>query len=93
MFSLGLVIYHTLAGEVPEYPFESLPGFNKLRRGLSNDFVALIRKAIDPSPKKRFRDAVAMHNAMSKIRFPLSDRSITLRGVSGLNPVTVRRVA
>ena len=93
VFSLGLVIYRTLAGEIPEYPFDTLPGFNRLRRGLSKDFVALIRKAIDPSPKKRFRDAVAMNNAMNKIRYPLTDRSVCLRGVSSLTSVTARRVA
>lgn len=93
VFSLGLVIYRMLAGDVPEYPFEPpLPGFNKLRRGLSNDFVALIRKAIDPSPNKRFRDAVAMGNAMNKIRFPLSDRSVYQRGTAAASRVT-RRVA
>ena len=93
VFSLGLVIYRTLAGEVPEYPFDTLPGFNKLRRGLSKDFVALIRKAIEASPKKRFRDAVAMNNAMNKIRYPLSDRSVTLRGTSTLSNVAARRAA
>jgi serine/threonine protein kinase len=93
VFSLGLVIYRTLAGEVPEYPFETLPGFNKLRRGLSKEFVALIRKAIDPSPNKRFRDAVAMNNAVSKIRFPLTNRSVSLRGASSLHTITARRVA
>lgn len=93
VFSLGLVIYRTLAGEVPEYPFDTLPGFNKLRRGLSKDFVALIRKAIETSPKKRFRDAVAMNNAMNKIRYPLTDRSVTLRGTSTLCNVAARRAA
>jgi serine/threonine-protein kinase len=93
VFSLGLVIYRTLAGAVPEYPFESLPEFNRLRRGLSKEFVALIRKAIDPSPNKRFRDAVAMNNAMNKIRFPLTYRSVSLRGASSSNTITARRVA
>ncbi len=93
VFSLGLVIYRMLSGEVPEYPFEApLPGFNKLRRGLSSEFVALIRKAIDPVPSKRFRDAMAMNNAMSKIRYPLSDRSVSQRGVVAVSRVT-RRVA
>lgn len=93
VFSLGLVIYRTLAGEVPEYPFDSLPGFNRLRRGISKEFVALVRKAIDPSPKKRFRDAVAMHNALKKIRFPLTDRSVSLRTGSNPHVITARRVA
>ena len=44
VFSLGLVIYRMLAGELPMYPFQGpLPGFNRLRRGLSKDLVALIR--------------------------------------------------
>jgi serine/threonine-protein kinase len=90
---LGLVIYRTLSGEIPEYPFESLPAFHKLRRGLSQEFVSLIRKAVDPSPSKRFRDAVAMHNAMCKIRFPLSDRSISLRDVPSTSTISVARVA
>ncbi len=76
VFSLGLVIYRMLAGELPQYPFTPpLSGYNKLRRGLSSDLVSLIRKAIDPTPNKRFRDAVAMNNALQKIRSPLSERS------------------
>lgn len=77
VFSLGLVIYRMLSGELPEYPFETpLPGYARLRRGLAAELVSLIRKAIDPSPKKRFRDAVAMNNALAKIRYPLADRSV-----------------
>ena len=80
VFSLGLVMYRLLSGELPEYPFEApLPGYNRLRRGVSADLVALIRKAIDPQPRKRFRDAVAMSNALAKIRYPLTDRSVIQR--------------
>jgi len=93
VFSLGLVMYRMLAGKVPEYPFENLPAYTKFRRGLSQEFVALVRKAIDPSPAKRFRDAVAMHNSLSRIRFPLSDRSVTLRGFDHAPGITTRRVA
>jgi len=76
VFALGLVLYRLFASELPAYPFESpLPGYNKLRRGLSLDFVGLIRKAIDPHPNKRFRDAVAMQNAFNAIRNPLSASS------------------
>jgi serine/threonine-protein kinase len=72
VFSLGLVMYRMFAGELPKYPFESpLPGAARIRRMLSPDFLALIRKAIDPNPAKRFRDAVAMHNAIAQIRQPL----------------------
>lgn len=93
VFSLGLVIYRMLAGETPEYPFDSFPGFNRLRRGLSQELVSLIRKAIDPTPNKRFRDAVAMQNALSRIRFPLTDRSVVLKGTPETESISARRVA
>ena len=95
VFSLGLVLYRMLAGELPGYPFEApLPGYNRLRRGLSADLVQLIRKAIDPQPRKRFRDAIAMSNALAKIRYPLSDRSVTQRAAAGrTSQRTTRHVA
>lgn len=80
VFSLGLVMYRMLSGELPEFPFEApLPGYNRLRRGISTDLVAIIRKCIDPQPRKRFRDAVALSNALAKIRYPLTDRSVIQR--------------
>ncbi len=76
VFSLGLVMYRILAGELPKYPFTPpLSGFNKLRRGVSADLVSLIRKAIDPIPNRRFRDAVAMNNSLKKIRSMMSERT------------------
>lgn len=95
VFSLGLILYRLLSGELPEYPFEApLSGYNRLRRGVSSDLVALIRKAIDPSPRKRFRDAVAMSNALAKIRYPLSDRSVVQRAPSSRSSVrSTRHVA
>ena len=79
VFSLGLVLYHMFSGEIPEYPFRTLPGFNRFRRGLSNEFVAVVRKALDMTASRRFRDAVAMHNALLRIKYPLTDRRVTFR--------------
>lgn len=90
VFSLGLVLYRLFSGEIPEYPFERKPSFNKLRRGLSRDFVELIQKAIEVQPSKRFRDGVAMHNAMTKIKYPLVDRSVSLRGGTEIQGYTKR---
>lgn len=74
VFSLGLVLYRMFAGELPTYPFESpLPGAARAKRQLSPEYLALIRKAIEPNPTKRFRDAVAMLNAMKQIRQPLKE--------------------
>lgn len=79
VFSLGLVLYHLFSGEIPEYPFTTLPGFHRLRRGLSGPMVDVIKKSIDPTPSRRFRDAVAMHNAVQKLRYPLVDKSVRVR--------------
>ena len=80
VFSLGLVIYQMLSGEIPQYPFTPpLPGFNRLRRGVSQDLVSWIKKAIDPTPNRRFRDAIAMRNALAKIRNPIVDRKTSKR--------------
>lgn len=74
VFSLGLVMYRIFAGELPTYPFEApLPGTARAKRVLSPDYLALIRKAIETNPTKRFRDAVAMLNAMKQIRQPLKE--------------------
>jgi serine/threonine-protein kinase len=74
VFSLGLVIYRMFSGELPSYPFaDPLPGQLRARRALNPEFLDLLRKALDPNPLKRFRDAVAMRNAIGKIRKPLRD--------------------
>ncbi|MEL6107533.1 MAG: serine/threonine-protein kinase [Planctomycetota bacterium] len=73
VFSLGLVLYRMLSGELPEYPFEGpMPGYSRLRKGISNELIAFVRKSIDPNPRKRFRDGVAMKNALARIRAPLA---------------------
>jgi serine/threonine-protein kinase len=90
VFSLGLVIYRMFSGAVPDYPFNSLPAFNRFRKGVSRDFVSIIKKSIEPKPSHRFRDAVAMLNALSKIRYPLTDRSVMLTGDSVPSAMTRR---
>ncbi len=72
VFSLGLVLYRMFSGVLPEWPFSRpLPEFNRLRRGINSEMVALMCRAIDPIPSKRFRDGVAMRNAFALIRRPL----------------------
>ncbi|MCM2374737.1 serine/threonine-protein kinase [Aporhodopirellula aestuarii] len=76
VFALGLIVYRMLAGALPEYPFEPpLPSYAKFRKGLNQDFVDWVRKAIHPTPSKRFRDGVAMHNALERIRSVITDKS------------------
>lgn len=64
VFSAGLVIYRMLTGQWPEWPFEwPPPGYQRLRGRTHPEVIAVLRKAIDPNPRKRFRDAELMLKA------------------------------
>ena len=64
VFSLGLVIYRMLTGHLPEWPFDWPPeGCRRLRQRVHSDLVAVLKKALEVSPRKRFRDASAMLQA------------------------------
>lgn len=69
VFSVGLIIYRMLTAEWPEWPYSwPPPGIRKLRARLHPDFVAFLRKAIDPDPRRRFRDAEQMRNAFLRLK-------------------------
>jgi len=80
VFALGLIAYRMLAGQLPEYPFEPpLPSYARFRKGMNQEFVDWVRKAIDPKPNRRFRDGVAMHNALQRIRNIITDKSASAK--------------
>ncbi len=82
VFSLGLIVYRMLSGMLPEYPFEPpLPSYAKFRKGLNQEFVDWVRKSIDPTPSKRFRDGIAMHNALERIRQVITDKVTSSQSV------------
>ncbi len=69
VFSLGLIIYRMLTGELPEWPFHwPLPGADRLRRRAHPDLIAFLKKALDVDPRKRFRDAGRMLTAFQRIK-------------------------
>jgi len=69
VFAMGLLLYRMLTGHVPEYPFAwPPPGLARLRRKAHPDLIALIRKALEVSPRRRFRDADALYRAYRQIR-------------------------
>jgi serine/threonine-protein kinase len=64
VFSLGLILYRMLAGKWPEWPFHwPPPNFHRLRGRVHPQLIAVIRRAIDPQPRKRYRDAEQMLKA------------------------------
>lgn len=61
VFSLGLVIYRMFTGHLPEWPFDWPPeGHRRLRQRVHPDLVAVLKKALEISPRKRYRDAMLL---------------------------------
>lgn len=69
VFSLGLLIYRLISGQLPEWPFEwPLKGAAALRRKAHPELIAILRKALEVRPSKRFKDAGDMLAAIQKVR-------------------------
>ncbi|MCZ6597191.1 MAG: serine/threonine-protein kinase [Planctomycetota bacterium] len=69
IFSVGLILYRMLAGKLPEWPYEwPLPGYDRLKRRLHPDLLALLRKSIEVEPYSRYQDARAMLLALQAVR-------------------------
>ncbi len=69
VFSIGLIMYRLFGGCWPEYPFEwPMPGLAKMKNGIHEDLIKLIRKSLDINPKHRYADASNMLNAYLRIK-------------------------
>jgi len=69
VFAAGLVLYRMFAGTLPAWPFEWPPaGFERARRRLHPDLLALLRRSMRLDPKQRFRDAQHMLDALVAVR-------------------------
>jgi eukaryotic-like serine/threonine-protein kinase len=68
VFSLGLVLYRMFSGQLPEWPYRwPQPGYDRLRGKVHPSLIAFLRKAIDVSPRRRFRDAAQMQEAFNAL--------------------------
>ena len=64
VFAMGLLLYKMITGHVPEYPFRwPPPELARLRRKAHPAFIAIIRKTLEPEPRRRFADGQALHRA------------------------------
>jgi serine/threonine protein kinase len=69
VFSLGLILYRMLSGQLPEYPFEwPPPGYERIRKRLEPDLIQLVRRSMDIDPRKRFADAGQMLGALQRVK-------------------------
>ncbi len=68
VFSAALVLYRTLSGELPDWPFRwPLPGHARLKRKASPELIALLRRALSIEHRKRHANAGAMLRAYHRI--------------------------
>jgi len=75
VFSTGLVLYRLFAGTLPRWPYDwPPPGAARLRKKLHPEMVALIRRAIEVKPQRRYRDGARMLTAFEAIRQPAAGR-------------------
>lgn len=69
VFSLGLILYRMLTGVWAEYPFDwPLAGHKKLQGRFHVDMIAFLKRALEPNPRHRFRDADQMRNVFRRLR-------------------------
>ena len=69
VFAAGLVIYRMLAGTLPEWPFDwPPPGFDRLRRRVHPELIAVLRRSLMVDPKRRFANAGQMYEAVSALK-------------------------
>jgi serine/threonine-protein kinase len=69
VFSLGLVLYELLAGDVPSWPFDwPPPGFERASRKAHPDYLALLQRALAVDQYARFDDAAHMREVFEKLR-------------------------
>ena len=74
VFSVGLMLYRMLSGTLPEWPYHwPLEGHDRLRSKLHPDLLALLRKALQVDPYKRFAGARAMLTALRRIKARASE--------------------
>lgn len=69
VFSLGVTIYEMFSGQLPSWPYDWPPaGFHRVKGRLHPDFIAILQKAMQVAPQKRYPDAGAMLAAFEKVK-------------------------
>lgn len=74
VFSAGLILYRSLAGVLPEWPYRwPLEGHTRLRRR-ARELSLVLQRALEVDARRRYRDAGAMLRAFDEARRGLERR-------------------
>lgn len=64
VFAMGLLLYKMITGHIPDYPFKwPPPEHARLRRKAHPALIKLIRKSLEPEPRRRFANGQALYRA------------------------------
>jgi serine/threonine protein kinase len=67
VFSLGLIAYETLTGVLPTWPFDWPPAdYDRFVDRVPEPVRPVLRKAAEFDPRRRYPDAVALHEALER---------------------------
>lgn len=94
IYSLGATMFHLLTGADPQdnplliFDFAKNPRPRQLNPGVSNEMEAILMRAVEYKPDKRFRSAKEMYQALTGHRDKLSSGAVTYgegseRGLGG----------
>jgi len=69
VFAAGLVLWQMFSGYLPEWPFDwPPPGYERLKQRFHPDMVALLRRALELKPARRFHDCGQMLAAYLRVK-------------------------
>lgn len=69
VFSVSLVAYRMISGQLPTWPYEwPPPGIERLRRSVRPSLIEWIQRGMAVDKRKRFQDAERMRDAFERIR-------------------------
>jgi eukaryotic-like serine/threonine-protein kinase len=61
IFATGLVLWQMFSGQLPEWPFEwPLAGYDRVKAALHPDMIALLKRALELKPSRRWEDGGQM---------------------------------
>ncbi|MHC5110518.1 MAG: protein kinase domain-containing protein [Planctomycetota bacterium] len=87
VFSLGLIFYRMLSGELPEWPFSwPMPGYERLVKSSHREIVSFLKRALDVDSRKRFADAGRMLTAFRRLKPRITRMRGTGRGKRSRTP-------
>ena len=68
VFSVGLVLYRLFSGTLPEWPYEwPFAGHDKLTARVRPEMVAMLRKAIQIDPARRYPNCIEMYTQFERL--------------------------